>query len=62
MKKFDNEKFNLSWVTIKDENGRQSSLRILEDGKILVVGNLEHNTVFTVTDGKDRLIKYLSGN
>jgi hypothetical protein len=60
--KFDNKKFEESWVTIKDESGRQSSLRILDNGKIQVVGNLEHNSIFTVISGKDRLIKHLQEN
>jgi len=62
MKKYDNAKFEASWITIKDESGRQSSLRILEDGKIQVVGNLDHNAIFTVVKGKDRLIEYLQNN
>ena len=61
-KQFDAKKFEASWVTIKDESGRQSSLRILENGKIQVVGNLEHNAIFTVISGKDRLIKHLQEN
>ena len=62
MNKFDQKNFDASWIKIKDENGRQSSLRILDDGKIQVVGNLEHNAIFIVIDGKDRLIKHLQEN